>query len=253
MAPRGLKKVLKDTVPAKLTGKGGYRGFQDAQGRKLKGLTKALEDRLWSKGKLPSIAKYGTVKRGGWKGKGGGRKRGAAVDAQLSKAVNRGKAKPTKGQYTLTKLALAALQEHGLEAVASQRAVCSSRLRLGTAIDVLCYEPRTSRLVVVELKCGHSGSKEAAAQKGGKSCRMQAPLGHAPDNTLNRHMSQLAVTRELFASESSTLSKLQTIGIQSEVDGALLYVDDESTTLYRLDEWWQKKASKMVSGSVLSF
>jgi len=253
MPPRGLKKILKDTVPAKLTGKGKWRGFADSQGRKLRGLHPALTERVWSKGALPSIAKYGTVKRGGWKGKGGGRKRGAAVDAQLSKAVNRGKAKPTKGQYTLTKLALAALQEHCLEPVASQRAVCSSRLRLGTAIDVLCYEPHTSRLVVVELKCGFSGSKEAAAQKNGKACKMQSPLGHAPDNTLNRHLSQLAVTRQLFASEKDTLARLQTIGIRSDVGGALLYVNDEATELYTLDDWWVGKAEKMMSGSVLNF
>lgn len=251
MAPRGLKKILKDTVPAKLTGKGKWRGFADHQGRKLKGLHPALEERLWSKGSLPSIAKYGTVKRTGWKGKGGGRKRGAAVDSQLSAAVNRGKTKPTKGQYTLTKLALAALAEHKLEPVASQRAVCDSRRRLGTAIDVLCYDSVNNRLVVVELKCGHSGSKQAAAQKDGKACTMNTPLGKAPDNTLNRHMAQLTVTRELFASEKDTIVKLQNIGINSEIGGALLYVNDELTELYPLDTWWTDRARKLMG--VLNF
>lgn len=250
MAPRGLKKVLKDTVPATFK-RGKWAHFADRQGRKLKGLHKALETKLFSGGTMPSIARYGPVKRSGWRGKNGGRKRGAAVDKQLSAAVNRGKGKPSKGQYTLTKYALAALQTHKLEPVCAQRAVCDSARRLGTAIDVLCYDEEQNRLVVVELKCGHSGSKKAAAQREGRACKMRTPLGRAADNTLNRHLAQLMVTRQLFINEHETLGRLQTLGLSADVGGALLYVDDETTELYPLDEWWTKKAHSVMG--VLQF
>lgn len=245
MAPRGLKKVLKDTVPAKFV-RGKWAHFADNEGRKLKGLHNALEERVFSSGTMPAAARYGTVKRSGWRGKGGGRRRGAAIDKQLSAAVNRGRSKPTKGQYTLTKYALAALQTYKLEPVCAQRAVCDSRRRLGTAIDCLCYDEERNRLVVVELKCGHSGGKKVAAQRDGRACKMQTPLGRAADSTLNRHFAQLMVTRELFVGERETLSRLQTLGISADVGGALLYVDDEATELYSLDEWWTKKAPRVM-------
>lgn len=251
MAPRGLKKILKDTVPAKLTGKGKYKGFEVLKhgkptGTKLRGLTKALEHRLWSEGTLPSIATHGTVKRGGWKGQGGGRRRGTAVDSQLTRQVNSGKTKPTKGQYTLTKLTLAALAENGLEPVACQRAVCHQTRRVGTAIDVLCYEKSTAQLTIVELKCGYSGAKEAAAQKNGMPCKMRGPLHKAPDHTLNRHLAQLACTREMFVREAKALEKMQTIGINNAVGGALLYVNDAETMLYPLPDWWITRAPKIL-------
>lgn len=251
MAPRGLKRLLKETVPAKLTGKGKFKAFElfkhgKPTGTKLRGLTKALEHRVWSGGTLPSRATHGTVRRGGWKGKGGGRKRGTAVDAQLSRQVNAGKTKPARGQFVLTKLALAALAENGLEPVACQRAVCHHLRRVGTAIDVLCYEKSTAQLTVVELKCGYSGDVQAAAQKYGKACKMKWPLHKAPDHTLNRHLAQLACTREMFVREASALSKMQTIGVNNAVGGALLYVNDEETTLYALPEWWMSRASKII-------
>lgn len=245
MAPRGLKKILKETVPAHFK-RGKWAHFEDLSGRKLKGLTKALEERVWSAGTLPSAAIYGTVKRIGWKGKQGGRRRGAAVDKQLSAAVNRGKARPTKGQYTLTKYALAALHEHKLEPVCAQRAVCDSARRLGTAIDVLCYEATTNRLVAIELKCGHTGSRYAAAQLGGKACKMRAPLGKASDCTLHRHMAQLTISRALLAREADTVLKLQNIGVSGEIGGALLYVNDETTELFPLDSWWTERESKVL-------
>jgi hypothetical protein len=251
MAPRGLKKILKSTCPAKLVKSGRFKCFETLQqgvpsGQKLKGLTKKLERRIYSDGSMPSIARYGNVKRKGWTGKNGGRRRGSAVDAQLTRAVNSGKIHPMTGQYTLTKITLAALAEHGLEPVACQRAVCSQKRRIGTAIDLLAYEKTTARLFVVELKCGHSGSKEAAAEKHSKPCKMNGPLSKAPDNFLNRHLAQLACTREMFAQETLTLSKLNSIGISSEVGGALLYVNEERADLYTLSTWWTERSVRIL-------
>ena len=251
MAPRGLKKLLKTTCPATLVGKGAFRCFEllrkgERTGQKLKGLTKALEARIWSDGSMPSIARYGTVRRRGWAGKDGGRKRGRAVDAQITRAVNSGKIHPTKGNYNLTNMTLAALTEHGLEPVACQRAVCTQKCRIGTAIDILAYEKTTARLVVVELKCGHSGAKDAPAEKHGVPCNMQGTLGKAKDTTLNRHLAQLACTRDMLIREKDTITKLNTLGISSEVDGVLLYVTDEAAELYTLSTWWINKSGRIL-------
>ena len=251
MSPRGVKKLLKSTAPVKLTGSGRYKGFEvikqgKRSGIKLKGLTKRLDSNVFSGGTFPSIALRGTEHRHGWRGAGGGRKRGVAVDAQLSRAINSGKVTPQKGQYSLTKLALIALHEHGLEPVMAQRGCCSEQCKIATAADVICYEPSNSRLVVIELKCGHSGSKTAPALSGGKHCYMDGPCSSAYDNTLNRHLAQLAVTRELFANESNTVTKLNDLGIDSVVGAALLYVNEESCELFSLPKWWSDRAPRIL-------
>lgn len=216
-------------------------------GIKLKGLTKRLGSHIFSDGVLPQIALQGAESRHGWKGKGGGRRRGVAIDSQLSKAVNAGKLTPQKGQYALTKLALIALHEHGLEPVVAQRGCCSEGDKIATAADVICYEKENSRLVVVELKCGHSGSKTAAARKCGNDCRMHRPLHGAADNVLHRHLSQLAATRELFLRETSTLSKLNDLGITSHIGAVLLYVNEDGCELYPLPTWWSDRGPRIVA------
>lgn len=251
MAPRGVKKLLKSSCPVKLVGSGKWRGFQvirqgKAVGNKLKGLTKCLSSKVFSQGVLPSIATHGTERRHGWQGQNGGRKRGQAVDAQLSRAINAGKVTPQKGQYSLTKLALIALHEHGLVPVVAQRGCCSELCKVATAADVICYEAASTKLVVVELKCGHSGSKTAAAQQGGRACTMNGPLSKASDNVLNRHFAQLAVTRELIAAEANTLSKLNDLGVGSVIGGALLYVNEESCELFPLPKWWSDRAPRIL-------
>jgi len=243
MAPRGLKKILKDTVPAKLGKHNNWTCFKDANGRVLHGLTTGLKARVFSDGAEP---RHGGG-RNGWRGAGGGRARGTAIASQVCRLVNRGKTRPAKGQYTLTKLVLAALAEHKLEPICSERGVCLPSHRLGTAIDLLCYEETTAQLVVVELKTGYHGDKNACAVSNGRACKMRSPISKAPDSTLNRHMAQLAITRELFAREGETLRKLNTIGVSSEVGGALLYVDDTNTQLYPLHQWWTDRSARLLS------
>ena len=251
MSPRGVKQLLKSTSPVKLSGRGRYRGFEllkqgKPSGIKLKGLTKRLGTQIFSDGTFPAIALRGTEKRHGWQGDGGGRRRGTAVDAQLSRAINAGKITPQKGQYSLTKLALVALHEHGLEPVVAQRGCCSEGCKIATAADVICYEQAHSRLVVVELKCGHSGSKTAPALLGGKHCLMNGPCAAAYDNTLNRHLAQLAVTRDLIANEAGTLTKLNDLGITSTIGAVLLYVNEETCELFSLPKWWSDRAPRLL-------
>ena len=251
-APRGMKKVLKSTSPVKLSGSGRYRGFQllkhgKPTNIKLAGLTKRLDSRIFSKGVLPSIATHGTERRLGWKGKSGGRKRGTAVDAQLTRCINAGKVTPQKGHFSLTKLVLVALSESKLLPVMAQRGCCSVQSRLGTAADIICYNLATNRITVVELKCGFSGSRTAPAQSSGSACTMHAPLEKAPDCVINRHLSQLAVTTHLIESEKPMLSKLAALGIDvKDVEGYLLYANEERCDLIPLSDWWKKKSPKIV-------
>lgn len=247
MGPRGVKKILKNTSPVKLVGRGRFRGFQLVKqgnnvGNKLKGLTKRLHNKLFSNGTLPQIALRGSERRHGWSGEGGGRRRGQAVDAQLSRAVNSGKVTPQKGQFSLTKLALIALHEQGLVPIMAQRGCASELCKIATASDLICFETASSKLVVVELKCGHSGCKTAAAQSNGQKCNMANPIATAADTVLNRHLAQLAVTRELFASEVDTFAKLNDLGVSSVVGAVLLYVNEETCEIYSLPTWWYKRA-----------
>ena len=130
----------------------------------------------------------------------------------------------------------------------AQRAVCNRALRVGTAADALCYEPATRRLVVVELKCGCSGDKLAAAADGrGRALKMRAPLRAAADCVLHRHLAQLACTRELLARERPTLERLMALGVDPVLGGALLYVNDENTELHTLDDYWCKRAPKVLA------
>ena len=55
------------------------------------------------------------------------------------------------------------------------------------------------------------------------------------------------VTRELFVNEHDTLARLQTLGLSSDVGGALLYVDDESTELYPLDDLLTNTAGRVMN------
>ena len=243
MPPRGIKRVISVSSSCKLVGKGKRKHFKSTTGVRLRGLTRALEKNIWSSGTLPQAAICGPVRRSGWRGVGGGQRRGIAVDAQLSRIVNRGGTKPKSGQFSLTKLALAAMFHHGLEPVVCQRPLCDNRLRIATAADVICFEKSTSRLIIVELKCGYSGAKLAAACKEGVPCRMRGALKTAVDNTLNRHLTQLACTWELFFREKDTMASLGSLGIDTMNVGAfLLYVDDEETNLFTLPDWWKERS-----------
>lgn len=254
MAPRGLKAALKKTSPAKLTGAGKFRGYTLVQqgkktSQKLKGITKRLQKRVWSNGVLPLIARTADPKPfGTWKGKGGGRLRGKKVDAQITRIVNAGPAamKKASGLYKLSKMTLAGLAARGLEPVLAQREVASAKHRLGTAVDLVAYCKSTNRIVLVELKCGFDHGRSAPAVKGRKSCKMSAPLGGASDCVVNRHLAQLAATRELFVRETETLNRLGELGIEPHVDGALMYSSDSGVEFFELTEWWTKRAAGVI-------
>ena len=255
MAPRGLKAALKRTTPAKLVGRTrvqkGFRSLgRDGKptGPRLRGLTKRLEERLWSDGSLPSAATRSQTRRRGWGGADGGRRRGSAVDAQISRCGNAGAVRPQNGQYVLTRVVFAALAEHGLQPVLAQRATCCTRARLGTAADLVCYNASTKACCVVELKCGFSGDRTATALgAGGKPQCMKAPLNGAADCILHRHLAQLAATCQMLSDETALATRLEALGLEPDLEGALLYVNDDQTDLYPLPQWWRRRGKKLVA------
>ena len=252
MAPRGLKKTLRTTAPAILSGTGKYKGFQSKEsGKKLRGLTKTLQSRLWSNGILPTIARKADTAirpKSAWKGKRGGQARGTKVDQQLTKLINGGKMAilRQKSMFRLTKLALSALAKRKLDPIMAQRSVLDEQRRLGTAADAICYDKKSNRLVMVELKCGYDHGRTAAAERGGRPCKMKSPCSKALDCNLHRHLAQLALTREMFVRENKTLKLVGDLGVEQTVDAVLLYVNDEGAEFFVLDDWWKKKAGKIL-------
>lgn len=242
MAPRGLKTFLKKPN-VKLSGAGKFKGYvrvnaDGSSGRKLKGITKALARLVFSDGTLP----WGVGSRLGWKGQGGGRRRGSAVDAQLSRIVNAGS--KTQPKFRLTRMAVAALKKVGLEPVVAQRAVASGKL--GTAADLLCFEKKHKRVVVVEVKCGFTDVRHAPATKEGRRCKMRAPLSQVEDTALHRHLAQLVVTREMLLRDKTVAGKLKELGLDTELGALLLYLDDESAELFELPDWWKRRGAKLL-------
>lgn len=253
MAPRGLKKMLKDTAPCKLVGSGPFKHFEikaagTGRGMRLKGITKRLQSHIFSDGDLPSIAKSSAAPAGGhWRGPDGGRRRGSAVDTQVSRlaGVSSDKRHASK-MLNLTRMVFSALSTRGLEPIMGQRAVCSQLHRVGTAADVVCHDAKNNAVVVVELKCGHGGARTATAIRNGEKCNMKPPLARAADNTLHRHLAQLAVTHHLLSCENQTAKRLSNMGI-GRLDGILMYANDSGVDVYNLDQWWVNKASQILN------
>lgn len=251
MPPRGLRTLLKTSKACKLVGSGIKKRFEtcspDGRGVSLRGLTKRLEKRAFSDGHLPPIAIHSQPAAGGaWRGAGGGRRRGSAVDAQVSRLAGLSSAARKKASMLrLTKMVFAAFEERGLEPVLGQRGVSSVHHRIGTAVDIVCHDANKNNIVLVELKCGHSQGRKNAATKGNEECFMRGPLSGAKDTVLNRHLAQLSATTALFERERKTSSKLGEMGIES-VRSVVLYANDDRVDFYEMPQWWKKKGRSLL-------
>jgi len=248
-----LRKLLRAAPPAKLVGRGRFRGFcrlypGKRQGRKMRGLTRMLEERVYSDSPLPSITRRAVQKRmdhaRSWKGKSAGRKRGIAVDAQISSIANGHKPRAAK-LYRLTRLALAAMRAHGVDLVCGQLPVVCDRSNVASAIDVVGVRDGTE-LVLVEIKTGYDAGRLAPAMAKGRPQKMRTPLARALDCATFRHTAQLAATAAMFTSDAPTMKKLEVAGITS-VTGTLLYVTDEDVEVINLVEWWSQRGPKILS------
>ena len=113
--------------------------------------------------------------------------------------------------------------------------------RIGTAIDLICYNAANGHLVIVELKTGFMMDRAEPARLNGCKCTMKQSLHSVPDSLLNRHLAQLALTRLLFINEKQTMLSLKKLTVAG-VDGLLLYIDDQKSTAYPLPIWWKEMA-----------
>lgn len=247
-----LRKLLREAPLAKLVGRGRFRGFcrlhaGKRTGRKMRGLTRMLEERVYSEAPLPSIVRRAVQKRvdrsRSWKGAGAGRKRGIAVDAQISSIANGRKPRAAK-LYRLTRLAIAALQAHGLDLVCGQLPVVCDRSNVASAIDVIGVRDGTE-LVLVEIKTGYDMGRLAPAMAQGRPQNMRSPLARASDCATFRHTAQLAATTSMFTSDAPLMKKLEVAGITS-VTGTLLYVTDEDVEVINLNEWWSQRGPRIL-------
>lgn len=211
--------------------------FLSSHGVKLRGITSRL-DKLNSSG---SVSPNATQKRTAWKGKGGGRKRGSAVDRQLQKIIN-GEGTPPARLFVLTRRTLEALSMHAMKPVLCQVVVADERLRIGTAVDVVCV--RGDSLILVELKCGYDGVRDAVHKRAGRPQRMGGPLAHAWDTNSNRHLAQMALTHHLFVSNAARVAALKAAGVE-RTEACLLYINDTESSLYELPTWWATRGGAL--------
>ena len=253
-APRGLKALLLKTSPGKLVRARAYTCYRATtpsgkpRGAKLRGVAKRLGELVFSRGELPVQSRAEGASRGGaFRGQDGGLRRGKAVDAQVSRLCKASAAARSKAKMLrLTRIVFHAMAHHKLEPVDAQRVVLDEGRRLGTAVDVCCYDAKRKALVLLELKCGFAGDRALPVRDAqGRALGMQAPLAKAVDCALHRHLSQLAATHALFLREAGTLQALKRKGIH-KVEGALLYVTDHASELHRLCPWWQKRGARLL-------
>lgn len=251
--PRGIKTFLNESSPGKLV-RGRYTGYKAldssgaANGPMLRGITKLLHSKLYSKGELQEESVSSTEFKGSaWRGQKGGLRRGKAVDSQVSRLAGASaNARNNASKYKLSNMAFSALEKAGIQPISGQRVVLNSGKRIATAADVVGYRESDKSLVVVELKCGFSGTRTLPALNKSKPQHLQSPCSAAVDCVLNRHLAQLATTRHLLASETAFVSTLKKkFGVLS-IKGLLLYACDRDTALYELSDWWMRRGGKLV-------
>ena len=242
--PRGLKKFLKESSVVRLGKVGGFKAFKSESGRVFSGITKKLNEKLYSKGYINyHCGASDRQTKPGWKGS--SFKRGKAVDSQVSRLASASKARQKKAPLIYSRHAFSALEKAGLEPICGQRGVCDEVLGLATACDLVCWKDSSKQLVVVELKTGFHADRCLPARHNGKPCRMSSPCQKAMDNTLNRHLAQLACTHSLLNSEAGLLKSLAKFGVEG-IDGVLLYVDDSATELHPLAPYWSKRGKAIL-------
>lgn len=147
--------------------------------------------------------------------------------------------------FSLSKVFFSAIDRKNMIPLLGQRAVCCDSTAVGTAVDVVCYDSQNNCLVLVEIKCGFSGDKNAAAVVGGKIQHMSDPLGKVRDTVLNRHMAQTACNHALFRSEPKLMLSLRNMGLNNTTS-LLVYLSTNGAEIYDLPTWWQKRGAAIV-------
>ena len=252
---RGLKSLITKTSPGKLVKAKQYTCYRATteagrpRGAKLRGVARLLEAHVFSSGELPKQTDGGPSGYAGGKFWGGnGFKRGAAVDAQVSR-LSKASASARRGarKLQLTSHVFDALAYHKLEPIEAQRVVLDERRGLATAVDIVCVnKERADELVLVELKTGYRGDRSAPVRNvAGVAIKMQPPLTTARDSALHRHLAQLAATHALFLQEDATLRALKKKGV-TRVVGLLLYITPTASEVHHLQDWWCRRGTALL-------
>ena len=230
--------LLRRTAPVRLSGGGKFKGFRllrdgKLTNKSLRGLTKRLQNNVFSNGSLPAEARKGDDRGKLWKGVQGGRRRGMAIDRQVSAVVNK---RAPKRLHNLSKVVLNALSGLHLTPVIAQRGVAHAASNVASAADIIAYDATSKALVVVELKTGHAHGKLLAAKQNGVEQTMCGDLRKASDCVAHRHLAQLSATRQMLVNEQELMRKLAQLGVKS-VGGMLLYATDTRVETMLLAPW----------------
>ncbi len=272
-----LAALLRRTQPVTLIKQGAFHAFRRRglpRSPPLRGLTKWLAAHLFApESRLPSAsskARGGTSRVGlpptpaSWRGVQGGQRRGSAIDRQVTRLINRQSPRSTGARsgdaHPFARMVGQALSLHGLRPLVAQRGVGSDG-GVATAADIVAVDSE-GRLVVVEVKCGFVGIRDAPVVLSGRSRkstrqneataarpRFRPPLGTTLDCARNRHLAQLAATRSMLASEKSMLAQaVEESGLSTHpIRGVLLYVDATGVETVELSATWAKRGDRLVA------
>jgi hypothetical protein len=98
------------------------------------------------------------------------------------------------GMHDYTKNLLKYLIKYELEPEDSQVVVMHEALRIGTAVDLLCFKKKTpTKKVIIEIKCGFSNYYDKHT-----TYMMNEPFSHLNDSPHWQHQLQVAFTRLLY-------------------------------------------------------
>ena len=224
-------------LPQNLHGRYGWRETQ--------GLTKVLNKKIILTASCPR-SRCGAADRAGT---GEALMPGASaarnVDAQVSRVINQG----PSAANTLTSTTHKDLLRRDDQARTDtdpRSSALSCSCRVGTAADVIAYDEAHNRLVVVELKSGYDQGRDLPATRGGKECRLSAPLSGVKDTTRARHMTQLLATWAMLKREKKLFERLAELGVNAEVGAVLLYCNDQGAESAELCDWWFRRGAALL-------
>lgn len=206
----------------------------------------------------------GYVPRVGWDGLTGCMQRSDAVRAQFNAHVN-SDVRPAQGQYTLTKLALAALARDGLVPLCAGGLLSAAHVQHSAVVDCVAYDTEVKLLCTVQLKYGAPDDRWLLEDVMGNPVRMcpeARPLQKVPDTRLNRDMLEAACVHHQFASMWNAID--DSLGgytlTQANMAGSgrgkhdvpcggarVLYVNDECTFMYNVSQWWQHRVPHVLA------
>jgi len=123
-----------------------------------------------------------------------------------------------------TREILRVLQIRGLRPLQSQEVVCHEALRIGTAVDLVCRNERTTQVCVLEIKTGYDGYYFHHTTH-----NMLPPFEKLNDSPHNQHQLQLAMTLLMFSRVYGLkYQSLEAYVVRSHAGGV---------TVYPLESW----------------